>query len=1348
MDTYLNDKRRKSRDFGKPVGGKMVIGNSNVSSLNADLSPRVDPDIDERREKQVKNNTYEIAGYREAKDDDLPAQRLEGAPRTPPRATPRQPELFMNQTAPAQLQQQHMQQLSLKSMYGNMESPLLASLEQQRMHALSLLPSGHGASPPAGGGASGMNTVTGIQPYQHAFSPQSVYGNSSHLPSPYGMQMGMSMPNPHMMPQQQQWNSVYHAGMPPHGQYNNILSQRRNEQTDVPRVAAKVRKDALRANSDEHNIGADDDDLPETDGDHRVVLPDGRSVQHLKKGKPKDMRLSDKSHGKSFEERKKKWEENDLDDDSATAPPDVTHPGPGYQGETQALQAGDPPTDKSSILSVNHKGVRQKCILEASQTLFKGHASVFLLDSHGKPLRDKAVAEFLLGAVGNLTVTVSGSAMSLQDNNDACLLECSSDIDAEEWAEYLCSSIMANRPLIRRKQHTEAHEPDSAPPSGIQASPRKRGVMFKTDGAIDLSIPGAGAGLDMTGGQKGMKLSEAMVVDSYDGDDSDHPKEDLTNVILEMEQKIASNVSSFDDKMKEKEKEMVRECKLIYTNDKKKAKTDVAALNRKLADQEGITKAQRKLETNKLKLWLESKLQKLDAINKKRLAATEKQFDEFRHNEFDRLNRINSKLKAKMKILKERQELFRKARQSDNDNAPLPIEGGDKSGSPIKAMESPGATTKSEEADPLAGMSKKARLKAKLVAKRVEKEQIEKEKAEKELAEEKKRKEDAESKLEASRKSANAKAHNSLDAPGDNDDFDTVDSGTKGGKYQLNAQIANNTTNSLTAKGAKAGEAFNDLSKKSNIIESQEVSSDNVLNKNEDIDGNKSNGGVRFVEDRPASPPIPTHQLGGSRHTEPFKKKLPNGKTVMVAPKAPDINPVGSFGASRWDDDIERGNDATPTNPIKDELYGGAGEGLGVVPGRKGGSPQKVAPPRARASPNKEEQHTEASEPPHHGEAEDDDDEGPNPNAKPLTGKGMVKKPTITAPPAAVPHTQQKGQHTQQQKGRAGKRAGGINMDVGEAVESKQEKGMGRPVSKFKDGDPRYALSYDSKMNLRHNREDYCNEMSKVIVRFLKGQQARHIANLFMAPLKAAKNEKHDTARVIQQAWFCYCARSRLQGLVYSAIYKLQNKAVFTMILYMALFIARMRRKRVRRAKVIAYILNKALQRRSILLHKRRVEGVHIHKLFKVEAPRKEAITAVPRGLTTQLQRQAQIEVEQRMRLGSVSNVINGVSKAGKAAKSFVGWMMQLDVDKTHEDPHDLTLHVKNAQAHDRDIRSGYKSHYVGAMSVNDVKAAHLRANAIASFVKIKNNEKARLLAQTSHHLNAEDSDGFDSEAD
>ena len=115
------------------------------------------------------------------------------------------------------------------------------------------------------------------------------------------------------------------------------------------------------------------------------------------------------------------------------------------------------------------------------------------------------------------------------------------------------------------------------------------------------SSPPAGTG----GAKSSSKDSDEYGIENYNSEDEDAlPAHDLSQIIEDMERKLAENRGSFERKMKEKETEMVKECKFMYKADKKKAKDDIAALRKKLnaANGENNNAAQVMREEKKMQL--------------------------------------------------------------------------------------------------------------------------------------------------------------------------------------------------------------------------------------------------------------------------------------------------------------------------------------------------------------------------------------------------------------------------------------------------------------------------------------------------------------------------------------------------------------------------------------------------------------------------------------------------------------------------------------------------------------------------------------------------------------------------
>jgi len=216
-----------------------------------------------------------------------------------------------------------------------------------------------------------------------------------------------------------------------------------------------------------------------TDSNHRLLMSDGKTNVHDALHRSvhshnKDIRLKDSTHGRSraleekeaadaisaaaqqvadaeaAEAEKAQLAALSLKRQAKNAPQNV-HPGQRYHGESLAVVPGEKPVTKKGVLWLNHLGVRQRCLLEASQTVFKGDLAIYLMNAKGEAFRDKPVGEFLLGAVGDMTVTLSGSNISLQDSRNAVLLHCADDEEAEEW--YVCISVVIPSMYLRQLPH-------------------------------------------------------------------------------------------------------------------------------------------------------------------------------------------------------------------------------------------------------------------------------------------------------------------------------------------------------------------------------------------------------------------------------------------------------------------------------------------------------------------------------------------------------------------------------------------------------------------------------------------------------------------------------------------------------------------------------------------------------------------------------------------------------------------------------------------------------------------------------------------------------------------------------
>ena len=98
--------------------------------------------------------------------------------------------------------------------------------------------------------------------------------------------------------------------------------------------------------------------------------------------------------------------------------------------------------------------------------------------------------------------------------------------------------------------------------------------------------------------------------------------------------------------------------------------------------------------------------------------------------------------------------------------------------------------------------------------------------------------------------------------------------------------------------------------------------------------------------------------------------------------------------------------------------------------------------------------------------------------------------------------------------------------------------------------------------------------------------------------------------------------------------------------------------------------------------------------------------------------------------------------------------MFQLDLGDSQQDVEDHYMHVLRVKERSTDFTSGYNLSYTGALSADDVRAAHIRKEAVASLAIIQGQQHDRLkdrLLQNSigagrRRQSADDTDSDDSD--
>ena len=958
------------------------------------------------------------------------------------------------------------------------------------------------------------------------------------------------------------------------------------------------------------------------------LYPSSYNHDHFLNGVPKEVKVSGnyvkelspkESVHKTIPRKQNRPQAGQKKPESVYTPP--------YDGEISTLHAGDKAIQKAGHLWYSHKGIKQRCLLEASQTVFKGKANLYLLDDNGEPFRSNPISIFSLGAIGDLWVTVAEKSLSLQDKNNSALLECDDYIEAEEWAEYLCASVLANKPILRTKRKIlqDLHPPLTDPPSF--SSPRRKNVghnsfteIVSAENELKYSHTS-----DQT-------LDENLVIDSYDDIEMD-----LTKTILEMEEKIKQNRESFDDKMKEKETEMVRECKLQYKEERKKAKSDIVALRKRLSTQKDVNPTQRKAEDKKIQLWLEQKFIKIEALSNKRLEATERMFGEFRIKEQERLQRINNKLSAKIKILMERQD---KNKRMLSRKGPDAVEIKPKTFNMVSAAITEAEIAKDKE--------KEIQFKKEIV------------------------KNDSES---TSRTAEISPAEIIMGTSCLEEDEESDD--------ELMEIEEHETLTIVTSNQLSKDSMFNQNSETE--IDKKSCISDRVLKLQQKNMKSMSNGGVSFIagdieeksnsfvrdnNDRPASPPIPTHVVGGS-----MTKK---GKRFS-----------SGWGSTRWDDEASSSGrkKSTRNSPGSDSEFQPSESSENTILNGKGMS----------------------NKPHNNNDLESADDH---------SSSNIQIKQIKISPTRSQISPQEKKAMEKKRKREAEKVA--VNL--------------GKDLTKLNTGHPRFQLSAANKRDYKRLGSQFLDLQARVLQRSIRMSKVRRQTLFMMSPLIELRRDQKKAAVKIQNNWRGKKSRESFRQVVLIAMKQFELRAMFTLSCYIMLYIAKFKRAKLREGKLITYILRKTTQKHAELKHRRKLEALDVHTHFRVVPPNKEDLRVVPKGLTKILQREAQIKAERKMQMGSFAPVISRMQIVSNSFSRMFKSILQVDnhLDAPEDDHHH---HVGRARTRALDMSGGHKHNQGGGeLSLNDMKAAHLRTDAIAAFVNMKTKEKGVLINRIESH--------------
>ena len=1055
-----------------------------------------------------------------------------------------------------------------------------------------------------------------------------------------------------------------------------------------------------------------------------------------------------------------------------------------YHGEKPTIHPGDAPIEKHGVLWILHKGVKQRCLLVAKTTAFSGEATIFLLDAKGQPFRQSPIGTFVLGGKGNLWVTVADKSLALHEDKQASLLECADREESHEWADFLCASVLSNKPIIRGNQKP-LMENDAVQDSinntleGDQQNDRlveevrnmrqffsqknKYEGESESDDRYENGVRPPSSSLERSFSsprklmQRGNSFDNTEPLENvadhsklrYDGDEEDYPAIDITAAIQDLEDKIHMNKKSFERKMDEKEIELVRECKLQYKLDKKKIKGDIAALRKKLASQDGVEDTQRKEEDRKMKLWLEHKLAKLEKEAENRLLETEKEFHVFRDREEERLMKINHKLQAKIKVLMTRHDKLKRRQRLNNPEEDL---------KKIGSKKDPDSNDNDDEEDRDDGDGDG------------DDDDDEKEndyEANDNKEKEAPRKQQSPSKPDITPRKGPINKRTQVQNRGSQGNSITTSSTQNG---DVKEKTRNNVNNNKKMNGAiiptkpsptpdnSGGPLLEPVDGvlgvgKLVLKKSQELSEESMFSPITKRDSpekeaspssneksfSKTNSEANERRHEISSPPIPTLQPGGSLF------------------EARQSGQILKDDHTRWDDEYVH----PKSQPVQDKEGNQPRKGPIMPRQRKGIKAPPSRPRTMNQYQNQNEHEDSSSQDDRRGQTRNNrktiNNREKNNNNNHNNNNNNNNGSSSSSSSHDNTHNNRNQQHS-----RSGHKQGASNYEYAKNRNDTSHRHGGFISNKglvLVDGhligaDPvspraqqKFAFSKNMKLILMRDPEGCLNNQALIIQRSFARFKVKKLVNYMIAPLKEMRIQQRNAANTIKRWYRRIKAQNKFRAVVVGEMRRLLSHAMFTLALFMMLFVAKIRIRRVRRQKLIQYILRKALERRSILLQRRKLERIHGHAHFRVKKPEKTDINSVPKGITAKLQRKAQIDAEHRMRLGALAPVFKGLSSAQKMATRFFKGVLQIDPHQANNEDDDVHHHVSRAvsRAKQVDFTAGLThTHSAHAMSFNDIKAAHLRTKAVASFVAMKTKEKDKLVKTSTR--NDSDSDGFDSE--
>jgi len=337
-------------------------------------------------------------------------------------------------------------------------------------------------------------------------------------------------------------------------------------------------------------------------------------------------------------------------------------------------------------------------------------------------------------------------------------------------------------------------------------------------------------------------------------------------------------------------------------------------------------------------------------------------------------------------------------------------------------------------------------------------------------------------------------------------------------------------------------------------------------------------------------------------------------------------------------------------------------------------------------------------------EEEEDDDEREN-NEK---EKGVDKAKPIGGPP---------------KKEKKAKKAG-------EADEEDNESEQGEEIAAEKNGAKKKNDTGGQKKGKKNKFVKYYNPktlklMAKRIQNLWRAFSEKRKANIVLQPLRDARDFLWSMAKRIQKRWRGTRGRKRMALLLAEAIEEIKKVASKKIIFFLILVCARFKLRKKREAVIIKAVLRNCLKRRREIMVRNQRKAIETHAHYQVQSPTFSVLSKqnpkgfAPRGITKMLNSKAQLEAEERMRLGAVKPLLDGVSAAHMSLTHAARFLLQFESNTERQFSKDKDEAVADTSKM-KLLATPFST------SLEDMKANELRSKAVQNFIKIKNGEKLR----------------------